>query len=191
MNNENLSALVNLPDISNETKSLETQFLTFLIQGEYFALNIKTIKEILNYKIITKMPFMPNFVHGVLNLRGVVIPVIDLSARLHNKESVIGGRSSILIIDVITNSGNQPLGILVDGVSEVLNLNSSNIDAPPKFGAHLRPDFIVGVTRIKNNFIIILNQDSVFSIEEMAIQIEKISVPANMKMARSEDLASG
>lgn len=167
---------------SQETQ-LENQFLTFLIQGEFFALNIKTIKEILNYRVITKMPFMPSFVHGVLNLRGVVIPVIDLSARLHNRESSIAARSSILIVDITTTTGTQPLGVLVDGVSEVLNLDSTNIDSPPKFGAHLKLEFITGVTRLNDKFIIILNQDTVFAMEEMTAQIDRYS----SKQGENED----
>lgn len=158
-------------DQSVETISLETQLLTFLIQGEFFALNIKTIKEILNYRIVTKMPFMPSFVHGVLNLRGVVIPVVDLSARLHNKESSIIARSSILIVD----TGMHSFGVLVDGVSEVLSLNSSHVDSPPKFGANLKPEFIAGVTRVNDNFIIILNLETVLAIDEMIVQIDQHS----------------
>lgn len=180
--------------ISLENKSQGTQFLTFIIKGEIFALNIKSIKEILNYKTITKMPFMPSFIHGVLNLRGVVLPVIDLSARLHNATSSIAGRSSILIIETITSNGIQTMGVLVDGVSEVLSLNDSNINIPPQFGAHLRPEYITGVTRIEDNFIIILNQELVFSIDEMTSQIEHFSSTnfnIEAKKSRKEDVVSG
>lgn len=161
-------------DISDQSNSC-SQFLTFLVRGEIFALDIKSIKEILNYRSITKMPFMPGFIHGVLNLRGVVLPVIDLSARLHNEITNIGTRSTILIIETATAMGTQSIGVLVDGVSEVLSLDSSHIDVPPKFGAHLRPELVNGVTRLNDNFIIILNQETVFSMDEMTNQIGQYS----------------
>lgn len=170
---------MNAVNLSNEfsldKNSNAVQFLTFLIKGEVFALDIKSIKEILNYRSITKMPFMPSFIHGVLNLRGVVLPVIDLSARLHNEVTAIGARSTILIIETTTANGSQPIGVLVDGVSEVLSLDSSHIDIPPQFGAHLKPDFIKGVTRLHDNFIIILSEENVFSMEEMSANIDQHS----------------
>lgn len=176
-------------DISEENSNC-IQFLTFLVRGEVFALDIKSIKEILNYRSITQMPFMPGFIHGVLNLRGVVLPVIDLSARLHNEITAIGARSAILIIDTITPTGAQTIGVLVDGVSEVLSLDSSHIEVPPKFGTRLKPEFINGVTRLSDNFIIILNQETVFSMEEMTTQISQYSskvLNIEAKKASNED----
>ncbi len=170
MNDINLSS-----ELTSEDNNTSVQFLTFLVKGEVFALDIKSIKEILNYRPITKMPFMPGFVHGVLNLRGDVLPVIDLSSRLHNEITSIGARSTVLIIETATAQGSQTMGILVDGVSEVLSLDSAHIDTPPQFGAHLKPEFIFGVTRLNDNFIIILNQETVFSMEEMTIQIDQYS----------------
>jgi purine-binding chemotaxis protein CheW len=178
----------------SENKSTGTQFLTFMIKGEILALDIKYVKEILNYKTITKMPFMPNFIHGVLNLRGVVLPVIDLSARLHNVVSSIGLRSSILIVETETSNGPQTIGVLVDGVSEVLTLDAKSIDNPPQFGAHLRPEYISGVTRMGETFVILLRHEMVFSIEEMSTYIEKFSNERkknSLLMTRNEDANSG
>ncbi|MGZ3789016.1 MAG: chemotaxis protein CheW [Bacteriovorax sp.] len=185
MNDNNLSS-----ELSLSKNSTSVQFLTFFIKGEVFALDIKSIKEILNYRPITKMPFMPDFIHGVLNLRGVVLPVIDLSARLHNETASIGARSTVLIIETAEAADSQTIGVLVDGVSEVLSLESSHIDMPPQFGAHLRPEFITGVTRLNDNFIIILNQGTVFSMEEMTTQIGLYSskiLSLEVKQSKNEE----
>jgi purine-binding chemotaxis protein CheW len=147
----------------------EAQYLTFSLGGEMFALGILAIKEIIEYGNITTVPMMPNFVRGVINVRGAVVPVVDLSARFGRQISDVTKRSCIVIIEASSESGDtQYVGVMVDAVSAVLEIPASEIEPPPSFGAKIRVDFISGMAKVNSKFVIILNVDRVLSVEEMA-----------------------
>ena len=149
----------------------EGQFLTFLIGGEMFAISILGIKEIIEYGSLTTVPMMPDFIRGVINLRGAVVPVVDLSARFGRKSSEITRRSCIVILEVeVEGDGEkQDVGVVVDSVSEVLAIAASEIEPPPSFGAKIRTDFISGMGKVSGKFVIILKADRVLSVDEMAM----------------------
>jgi purine-binding chemotaxis protein CheW len=111
---------------------------------------------------------MPGFIRGVINLRGAVVPVIDLSARFGHAQSSITRRSCIVIIEVETDGEKHDVGVVVDSVSEVLEIPATEIEPAPTFGAKIRADFIAGMGKVDNKFVIILNVDCVLSIDEMA-----------------------
>ena len=145
------------------------QYLTFTLGGEMFAVAILNVKEIIEYGTITEIPMMPLFIRGVINLRGAVVPVIDLSCRFGGQQSEVARRTCIIIIELSDGEINQDIGIMVDAVSEVLEIAKADIEPPPGFGAKIRTDFISGMGKVNSKFVIILNVMKVLSIEEIAV----------------------
>jgi purine-binding chemotaxis protein CheW len=145
------------------------QYLTFLLGGEMFAVGILNVKEIIEYGSLTEIPMMPAFIRGVINLRGAVVPVIDLSARFGGKTTEVARRTCIVIVEVQQDEGRHDIGIMVDAVSEVLEIAGSEIEPPPAFGAKIRADFIAGMGKVNAKFVIILDILRVLSVEEMAL----------------------
>jgi len=145
-----------------------SQYLTFALGGEMFAVGILNVKEIIEYGNLTEIPMMPAFIRGVINLRGSVVPVIDLSARFGGKSAELGRRTCIVIVEVSDADMQHDIGIMVDAVSEVLDIPNSEIEPPPTFGAKIRADFIFGMGKVAGKFVIILNIDKVLSVEEIA-----------------------
>jgi purine-binding chemotaxis protein CheW len=133
------------------------QHLTFMLQGEVFAIAILHIKEIMEYGHLTAVPMMPDFISGVINLRGAVVPVVDLSARFGGKRTDITKRTCIVIIEVAMDDESHVIGVIVDAVNEVLEIEAEEIEPPPAFGAKIRADFIQGMGKINGEFVIILS----------------------------------
>ncbi|TWC28174.1 purine-binding chemotaxis protein CheW [Pseudomonas sp. SJZ079] len=147
----------------------EAQYLTFMLGGEMFAISILGIKEIIEYGNLTSVPMMPAFVRGVINLRGAVVPVVDLSARFGRHTAKITRRSCIIIIEARSEDGEpQDVGLLVDAVSAVLEIPASEVEPAPSFGAKIRADFISGMAKVNGHFVITLNVNRVLSVNEMA-----------------------
>lgn len=144
------------------------QYLTFRLTKEMFAIAITGIREIMEYGELTSVPMMPNFVRGVINLRGSVVPVIDLAARFGREQSAINRRSCIVIFEIEGAEGRQEIGVIVDEVCEVLEIASADIEPPPGFGARIRPDFIAGMGKVASGFVIILDMQQVVDVKEMA-----------------------
>ena len=153
------------PVISQEEDS---QYLTFLIDGEMFTIGILNIKEIIEYGQLTEVPLMPGFMRGVINLRGRVVPVIDLSVRFGRQRTDITKRTCIVIVEIRSEEIHQDIGLLVDAVSEVLDIPHEEIEPPPSFGANIRSEFISGMGKINGKFVIILNIEKVLSVDELA-----------------------
>ena len=152
------------------------QFLSFSLHGEMFAVGILNVKEIIEYGNLTEIPMMPPFIRGVINLRGSVVPVIDLSARFGNPPTAVGKRTCIVIVEVQEGEFRHDIGIIVDAVSEVLEIPAAEIEPPPSFGAKIRADFIFGMGKaghpgegVGGRFVIILQIDRVLSVEEIAM----------------------
>ncbi|MEJ7138409.1 chemotaxis protein CheW [Amphibiibacter pelophylacis] len=145
----------------------EQQYLTFLLGQEMFALGISAIKEIIEYSAPTPVPMMPGVLRGVINLRGAVVPVLDLQARFGRTPSPVERRSCIVIVEMAVGEGRQVMGVVVDAVSEVLDIAAGDIEPPPQFGAQLRTDFIRGMARVRDRFVIVLDLNSVLSMDEL------------------------
>ena len=144
-----------------------TQYLTFMLAGEVFALGILAVKEIIEYHSLTVVPMMPDCVRGVINLRGAVVPVMDLLARFGRPMSEVTKRTCIVIVEVNTLEERQVIGVVVDAVSEVLDIASSEIEPPPAFGARIRADLIRGMGKVKGRFVILLDLDRALSLEAL------------------------
>ena len=151
-----------------QTVSQGQQYLTFTVGSELFALPIAGIKEIIEYRALTDVPMMPSFMRGVINLRGRVVPVIDLAARFGRAAAQVGRRSCIVILEVHQELLQYDIGVVVDAVSAVVEIADSQIEPPPSFGARLRQDFISGMGKLGERFVIILAIDRVLSVEELS-----------------------
>lgn len=151
-----------------------TQYLTFLAGQERFAISILDVKEIIEVSSMTNVPMTPDFIRGVINLRGSVVPVVDLSVRLGKQRSELDKRSCIILVEIETDAERQTLGMLVDEVNEILEIDADSIQPPPNFGTDIRTDFIHAMGRVDDTFIILLNINRVLSLEELS-QIGKLS----------------
>jgi purine-binding chemotaxis protein CheW len=160
-----MNAIAKLPAAVNTPQQ---QYLTFVLGGETYAMGILSIKEIIEYGNLTEVPRMPEFIRGVINLRGAVVPVIDLGARFGKRAAEATRRTCIVIVEVANGEETQVVGVMVDAVNEVLEIAGSEIEPAPSFGAHIRADFIDGMGKIDGKFVILLNIQQVLSVEEIA-----------------------
>jgi purine-binding chemotaxis protein CheW len=144
------------------------QYLTFSLGGESFAIPIEHVREIIEFGGITTIPMMPSFLRGVINLRGSVVPVVDLQARFGRGETTISKRTCVVIVEVVVENSAHMLGALVDAVSEVLTLDRGRLESKPSFGSGLRADFVDGILNLDDRFIVTLDINQVLSVEEMA-----------------------
>ncbi|WP_207393305.1 chemotaxis protein CheW [Duganella aceris] len=160
--------------------ALPSQFLTFLLGEDQYAVGILHIKEIIEYGSLATVPMMPACVRGVINLRGAVVPVMDLSARFGRAPSVIGKRSCIVIVEVANadGEGKQVLGMLVDAVNAVVEIAAGDIEPAPAFGTRIRPDFIAGIGKFNGKFVILLDIEHVLSSEEIVEMARGTAVAA-------------
>jgi len=147
----------------------EGKYLTFCLAEEEYGIGILKIKEIIGMMPITAVPQVPDFVKGVINLRGKVIPVIDLRLRFGIPAMDYTDRSCIVVVEMKGESGTVLIGIVVDAVSEVLNIKEADIEDPPTFGVKLNTDYILGMAKMDNGVKILLDIDRVLGSEELAI----------------------
>lgn len=143
------------------------QFLTLSLGGEMYAIHLLGVKEIIEYGHVTRVPTMPDFIRGVINLRGRVVPVVDLASRFGQTASPVTRQTCIVIVEVATAAGAQDMGIVVDSVRAVLAIPDTDIEPPPPFGSRIRVDFIRGMWRADSRFAIILDVDRVLSVDEI------------------------
>lgn len=155
----------NLPEVIK-------QYLTFNIGNEHYGLELSQTREIIEYSGITEVPLMPNFLRGVINLRGDVVPVIDLAVRLGRKPIEVQKRTCIIVVELQNNEQNHVLGLLADAVSEVIEMDDDNIEDAPSFGANIRADFIQGIAKRDDEFIVLLDANNTLSIRELAHLVE-------------------
>lgn len=143
--------------------------LTFSVSGELYTIEISHVKEIIEYINLTSVPMAPSYIRGVLNLRGNVLPVIDLAVRLETKPQPISKYTCIVILEVGSGQENLTLGVVVDEVNDVLSLTDDDFEPAPSFGSRIRADFIRNIAKVKDRFIILLDVDKVLSVEELAV----------------------
>ncbi|MCX9154737.1 chemotaxis protein CheW [Niveibacterium sp. 24ML] len=169
---------------AGESGETSRQYLAFMLGGELYAVEILRIKEIIEYGALTTVPMMPSFVRGVINLRGSVLPVIDLQARFGRAPTQVAKRTCIVIVEIHSDaedaaSQSQTIGVMVDAVNEVVEINANQIEPPPSFGVKIRPDFIAGMGKLGKQFVILLELDKVLSVDEMAsLAVQSASAPA-------------
>jgi len=155
--------------MSMEAITGTTQYLTFMLADEVFALDIGKVREVLDFTSATKVPNMPDYMRGVINLRGSVVPVVDLRRKFGMAATEKGVNTCVIITEVRLDNETTVLGALADSVQEVLDLEPNQIEPPPKIGTKLRTEFIEGMGKHNNRFIILLDIDKVFSADEVSL----------------------
>jgi len=154
------------------------QYLTFKLGKESFAIEILKVREVLDFSEPTKVPRSPEFLEGVINLRGSVVPVVDMRVILGMPKNEISIDSCIIIIEISLFDETILVGALADSVQEVVEILDTTIDPPPKIGTKLRTEFLKGIGKVNSGFVMILNMDRVLSIEELDM-VERLSMEAS------------
>jgi purine-binding chemotaxis protein CheW len=175
------------------------RYLTFTLNGEAYALDIFHVTEILEHRHLTVVPMMPDFIRGVINLRGRAVPVIDLAVRFGSGTTGITRRTTIIIVHIngpaaagggaasaAGGQAGQDIGILVDAVNKVVNLAETDIEPPPAFGAGIRTDYISGMAKRDGDFMIVLDIDHVLSLDDMA-NLDGATEPGRDQVLAAED----
>ncbi len=145
------------------------QYLTFKLGAEIYALDVGNAREILEYSVVTHIPRMPGWMCGVINLRGTVLPVVDLNAKLGMSIQPRTVNTCIIVTEVFVDNDSFLIGVLVDAVQEVFEMDESEIKPAPSFGARLSTEFLKGMGRRSNNLFLILDIQKVFSVAELAV----------------------
>ncbi len=150
-------------------------YLTFKLGAEVFALEVKKVREVLDFTTITKIPRTPEFLRGVINLRGSVVPVVDLRLGfgLDSVEPTVN--TCIIVVEVVMAQETIIVGALADAVEEVIDIDASDIQPPPRLGSAIQTDFIQGMGKRENGFLMILNIDRIFSTGEVAQIVESVA----------------
>jgi purine-binding chemotaxis protein CheW len=158
------------PAVKQEAVVQGRQYLTFVVGGESFGIAIASIKEIIEYRAPTEVPMMPAYMRGIINLRGRVLPVIDLAVRFGRSKVSETPRTCIVILEVLEKDEQQhDIGVMVDAVSAVVEIADADVEPPPSFGANLRADFISGMGKLGERFVILLDIGKVLSIADLAM----------------------
>jgi purine-binding chemotaxis protein CheW len=152
------------------------QYLTFKLDSEIFALDVATVREVLDFTTVTKIPRTPEFMRGVINLRGSVVPVVDLRLAFDMSATQKTVNTCIIVVEVCLEGESTIMGALADSVEEVIDLEPEQIQPPPKIGTSIKTDFIRGMGKRESQFLMILDIDRVFSADQLAGL--RTSVPA-------------
>ena len=148
------------------------QYLTFFIRGEEYAAGILRVKEIIEFERVTRVPAMPEHVRGVINLRGAVLPVIDLAAKFGHGPSEPARTTCIVVAETKLGDELLTVGVMADAVSEVVDMADEAVEPPPSFGTHVRADFLTGMGKLDNRLVLVLDVDRVLSPVEIQQTIE-------------------
>jgi len=160
------------------------QYLTFLTAGEEYAISIVKVREIIEYEVVTTVPNTPSWISGVTNLRGRVIPVVDLAVKFGLPASRISKFSCIIITDVMFQGESLTMGVLADSVSQVIDLSADEIEKTPPFGTRVKTEYLLGMGAMGKKFCLILDIDKVLSADEMLAVTESV---AEEKLAEGVD----
>jgi len=184
-----------------ESTAQPTQYLTFQLGNEVFAIGILAIKEIIEYDTVTVVPMMPECIRGVINLRGSVVPVMDLSLRFGKPSSPVTKRTCIVIVETLREESGEfvgeLVGVVVDAVNAVIDIGAGDIEPPPAFGARVDADFIQGLGKLNGRFVILLDVRRVLKVDNLvtsagdlpALAGEPAAAPAIKDVSRSPAIA--
>lgn len=145
----------------------QTQYFTFYLAGEEYAIAVLKVKEIIEYSEITRVPRTPQFIRGVINLRGSVVPVVDLAVKFGLPESLVTKWTCIVIVEVDLEGEQTVMGIMADSVNQVIDLLPEDIEMPPSFGTRVHIDYLSGMAKTGKKFVLILDIDRVLSTNEL------------------------
>ena len=154
-------------------KEKTTTYLTFVLGTESFAVDVRNVREVLDFTSVTRVPRMPEFMRGVINLRGSVVPVIDMRLKFGMEQATDTVDTCVIVTEISLDGETTVVGALADAVKEVFDLEAGQIEPPPRIGTSLNTEFIRGMGKHDDEFIIILDIDRVFSAEELALVTEE------------------
>jgi purine-binding chemotaxis protein CheW len=154
-------------EINRDTEQKVQQYLTFMISGEEYAISLLKVKEIIEYDTVTQVPKTPDWIRGVINLRGSVVPVIDLAVKFRQAPSVAGKLTCIVITEVQSGDEAAVMGIMADSVRQVIDLRPQDIEESPSFGTRVKVDYLLGMARSGKKFCLLLDTEKVLSTDEL------------------------
>jgi purine-binding chemotaxis protein CheW len=181
----------------NELPLSTVQYLTFLTAGEEYAISIVKVREIIEYEAVTTVPNTPVWIRGVTNLRGKVVPVVDLAVKFGLPASQISKFSCVIITEVMFQGENLIMGVLADSVSQVIELSADEIEAAPAFGTRVKTEYLLGMGALGKKFCLILDIDKVLSTDELLAVTESlgdqsgVNPPAPETSAKQEHFEAG
>lgn len=179
-------------EIKEQEAAVQQQYLTFFIADEEYAVGIQRVKEIIEYTAITKVPKVPVWIRGVINLRGNVVPVVDLAVRFGLEERPVTKTTCIVIVEVQQESERAVMGVIADAVNQVIDLAPKDIEEPPAFGTRVRLEYLFGMGKLGKKFALILNIDSVLSAAELLTvsTLQATTVEAQREASESSEGSS-
>lgn len=152
---------------NNRLAAETAQYLTFGLGGEEYAANILQVREVVQFSALTRVPHAPSWIRGVLNLRGSVVPVVDLAVKFGQEPTQVTARTCIVLFDLQWETERTLLGVLAETVNEVVQLRPDELEPPPALGTHVRLDFLLGMARTEERFALVLDVDRVLSEQEI------------------------
>ena len=157
---------------SQSSLSEQSQYLGFHIAGEEYAIGILRVREILEYDTVTRVPTTPPSIRGVINLRGRVVPVVDLAVKLGLSASVVTKRSCVVVVEMVLEGERTVMGLLADAVTQVIDLPAAEIEPPPPFGTRIRVECLLGMGRAGKKFVLLLDIDRLLSTDDVVAATE-------------------
>lgn len=164
----------------------QKQYLTFLLANEEYAIGILKVKEIIEYDTVTTVPKTPKWVRGVINLRGAVVPVVDLAVKFGLELTPVTKTTCIVIVETQFESQNTTIGIIVDAVSQVMELATEDLQPVPEFGTRVKVDYLLGMAQLGKKFALLLDVDKVLSIDEL-LHLNGVASSAEEGLAAEAD----
>jgi purine-binding chemotaxis protein CheW len=168
----------------------QSQYLSFFLAGEEFGIGILKVKEILEYGAVTRVPTTPPWIRGVINLRGSVVPVVDLAVKFGLAQSAVTRWSCIVIVETELEGESTVMGVVADAVSQVIDLTSADIEPPPAFGSRVRVEFLLGMGKLDQKFVLLLDIDKLLSTSEL-VTVATAAVEPSAAEARGPEVAQG
>jgi purine-binding chemotaxis protein CheW len=162
---------------SNDAPVNQQQYLTFFLADEQYAVGVLNVKEIIEYGVVTRVPTTPPYIRGVINLRGSVVPVVDLSVKFGLQECPVSRRTCIIIMETTLRGERATMGVVADSVSQVIQFAEQDIEPAPAFGSRVRIEYLEGMAKMGSKFVLILNMNEVFAADEVALPIGGSAAP--------------
>jgi purine-binding chemotaxis protein CheW len=155
-----------MPTLTKEVQE-QQQYLTFLLAGEEYAIGILNVKEIIEYDTVTTVPKAPKWIRGVFNLRGNVVPVVDLAVKFGLEERPVSKTTCIIIVEGALDNTNATMGVIADAVSHVMDISAEEIQAVPAFGTRIKVDYLLGMAQLGKKFALVLDMNKLLSTDEL------------------------
>jgi purine-binding chemotaxis protein CheW len=145
----------------------QVEYLTFFVHKEEYGISLRRVREVIPFDTLTRVPHMPPAVLGVTNLRGQVVPVLDLSVKFHGTETTVDSRTCIVLVEACIDGSPMVLGLLTEAVGQVIALTTSDVSPPPTFGTPVRMEFLAGMGRVGKKFALLLEIDRLLALDEL------------------------